>query len=67
MWEVNDTLALQFAKTFYKALLQDNLTVAEAFRQSREAVRQAAPYNSTWLAYSLYADPEARIQELASN
>ena len=22
-----------------------------------------APYNSTWLAYSLYADPEARIQQ----
>lgn len=63
MWEVNDTLALQFARTFYKALLQDNQTVAEAFRQSRETIRQIAPYNSTWLAYSLYADPEARIQE----
>ena len=63
MWEVNDTLALQFAKTFYKALLQDDQTIAEAFRQSREVIRQMAPYNSTWLAYSLYADPEARIQE----
>ena len=63
MWEVNDTLALQFARTFYKALLQDDQTIAEAFRQSREVIRQMAPYNSTWLAYSLYADPEARIQE----
>jgi CHAT domain len=63
MWEVNDVLALQFAKTFYKALLQDNRTIAEAFCESREVIRQMAPYNSTWLAYSLYADPEARIQE----
>ncbi len=59
----NDTLVLEFVKSFYKALLQDNLNIAEAFRQSREAIRQAAPYNPTWLAYSFYADPEARIQE----
>ncbi|PSB43225.1 hypothetical protein C7B80_24910 [Cyanosarcina cf. burmensis CCALA 770] len=63
MWEVNDELALQFAQTFYTALLQENLTIAQAFQKSREAIRKVAPYNSTWLAYSLYADPEARIKE----
>ncbi len=62
MWEVNDALALQFARRFYTALLQDNATIAEAFRLAREEIRQAAPYNSTWLAYVLYADPEARVQ-----
>ncbi len=63
MWEVNDELAFQFAETFYTGLLQDNLTVAEAFQKSRQVIRDAAPYNSTWLAYSLYANPEARIQD----
>ncbi len=63
MWEVNDELACQFAETFYTALLKDNLTVAQAFQKSRQAIREAAPHNSTWLAYSLYADPEARIKE----
>lgn len=63
MWEVNDTLALQFAQRFYKALLKDNKSIAQAFREAREEVRQAAPWNSTWLAYVLYADPEGRFGE----
>ena len=65
MWEVSDKLALQFAKTFYIALLQDNKTTAESFRQAREEIRQLAPYNSTWLAYTLYADPEGRVKNSA--
>jgi hypothetical protein len=56
MWEVTDRLSLQFAKTFYTALLKDEKTIAESFREAREAIRQIAPYNSTWLAYTLYAD-----------
>ncbi|NOZ28897.1 MAG: CHAT domain-containing protein [Chloroflexi bacterium] len=61
MWEVNDALALQFARRFYRELLQEERTIADAFRRAREEVRQAAPYNSTWLAYVLYADPEGRV------
>ncbi len=56
------SLALQFAKTFYTAFLRDNQSIAEAFRQAREDIRQAAPYNSTWLAYTLYADPEGKVK-----
>ena len=41
MWEVNDELAYQFAENFYTALLKDNLTVAEAFQKSRQAIRDA--------------------------
>jgi CHAT domain len=63
MWEVNDELALQFAETFYTALLKDNLTVAQSFQKSRQTICEIAPYNSTWLAYTLYADPEARINK----
>ncbi|MEL6496289.1 MAG: CHAT domain-containing protein, partial [Cyanobacteria bacterium J06623_7] len=62
MWEVNDELAYQFAETFYTFLLRDNLSIAESFQKSRQAIRKLAPYNSTWLAYSLYADPEAKIK-----
>ena len=62
MWEVSDRLSLQFTKTFYTALIQDNKTIADAFRQAREEIRREAPYNSTWLAYTLYADPEGRVK-----
>lgn len=61
MWEVSDELAFQFTKAFYQALLQDKKSIAQAFQHSREVIRQLAPDNSTWLAYTLYADPEARI------
>ncbi|HEY0602360.1 MAG TPA: CHAT domain-containing protein [Herpetosiphonaceae bacterium] len=59
-WEVNDQLALRFAEVFYTALLKDGKTIGESFRQARQTIRDAAPANSTWLAYVLYADPEAR-------
>ncbi|MEO0537696.1 MAG: CHAT domain-containing protein [Cyanobacteria bacterium P01_A01_bin.123] len=62
MWEVTDDLALQFAETFYTGLLKDKKTIAEAFRLAREKIRQRAPHNSTWLAYSLYAAPERRLR-----
>lgn len=61
MWEVNDQLALKFARRFYQALLVDRVEIAEAVRLAREAIREAEPYNSTWLAYVLYADPKVRI------
>lgn len=61
MWEVNDELALRFAQRFYTGLFKDNETIAEAFRHARDEIRQLAPYNSTWLAYSLYADPQGRV------
>jgi hypothetical protein len=62
MWEVNDALALEFARRFYIELLRERQTIAQAFRLAREAVRSAEPSNSTWLAYTLYADPEVRIK-----
>ncbi len=63
MWEVQDSLALKFAKSFYTSLLQEGKTIAQAFRIAREAVREADPSNSTWLAYVLYADPEAYMKK----
>ena len=63
MWEVQDALALKFTKSFYTSLLQEGKTIAQAFRIAREAVREADPSNSTWLAYVLYADPEAYMKK----
>ena len=59
-WEVTDKQALDFAATFYGQLLAGQ-TVAQAVRQARLAVRAAG--NPAWLAYSVYAHPNARLRE----
>jgi hypothetical protein len=64
-WEVSDTLALQFAQEFYTALLRDGKPIGESFQQARCKIRDAAPSNSTWLAYVLYADPAACVTTVA--
>ena len=59
-WEVNDRLGFRFAEAFYRGLLRDGNSIGESFRLARENIRDLDPANSTWLAYVLYADPEAR-------
>ncbi len=58
LWAVDDTSALAFAKAFYCNLLAGE-PVAEACRQARQAARCLG--DPTWLAYSLYAHPNARL------
>ena len=64
MWTVDDQLAQQFATVFYAALLTPDITFAQAVRAARQAVRIAAPNNPIWLAYSVYAQPNARAMPL---
>lgn len=63
LWSVNDALACEFARVFYDQLRTvAGCTIGRAVRQARRHVRDAAPHNSTWLAYSLYAHPNARVR-----
>jgi len=59
-WEINDRLASLFSRTFYDGL-RNGVTLGAAFHQARMAVRADSPANPTWLAYTLYGDPNARI------
>ncbi|MBM4430642.1 MAG: CHAT domain-containing protein [Chloroflexi bacterium] len=58
MWTVTDDRALAFAKMLYLKLLAGE-TVAEAVRQARLAAKSSG--DPTWLAYSVYAHPNARV------
>ena len=58
LWTVEGSLALRFAETFYGGVLEGQ-TVAAAALQARLAARQDG--DPTWLAYSVYAHPNARV------
>jgi hypothetical protein len=60
LWEVNDELAAEFSHRFYQALWQ-RATLGEAFFTARRHVRTLQPANSTWLAYTLYGDPNIPV------
>lgn len=57
LWEVTDEGAMRFAEAFYR-LLHGGATVGEAVCAARLRARQAG--DPTWLAYSVYAHPNAR-------
>lgn len=51
LWSVDDTLATQFADSFYKALVAD-LPLVDAVHAARKACQDQSDF--TWLAYSVY-------------
>lgn len=57
-WAIMDRTAFFFTKELYPRLLKGQ-NVAEAVRESRLAVRAAG--DSTWLAYTVFAHPLAKI------
>jgi nucleoside phosphorylase len=61
-WSVESKLARAFAERFYDALVDDGLTLGEAVREARVAVRDQAPGDPTWAAYTLYGHPNARVR-----
>ncbi len=61
LWEVNDVLAAEFAIKFYNELLTGQ-TLGDAFHAARTHIRTRDDANPTWLAYTLYADPNGRVK-----
>lgn len=61
LWEVHDALAVEFSRHFYDRLAAGD-TLGEAMRAARAHLRNLDPVNPTWLAYTLYGDPNAEIQ-----
>ena len=59
LWEVRNASAATYAKTFYAAALGGR-TLGEAAREARNAIRDVGG-DPTWLAYSFYGDPSARM------
>lgn len=60
LWSVRTRPARLFAETFYEALF-DGKTIASAAQQARCTVRDRYPNKTTWLAYTVYADPLAKV------
>lgn len=58
MWSVGDKPASAFVKTFYQELLRQQ-PVSAAASKARQQARQAG--DGTWLAYAVYAHPQARL------
>jgi CHAT domain-containing protein len=58
LWSVGDSSALTFATAFYQSLFSGQ-TVAIATQQARVAAQQVG--DPTYLAYSVYGHPNARV------
>ncbi len=63
LWTVTDESARRFAKHFYALLLEGD-TVAQALHGARATIRQSG--DPTWLAYSVYAHPNARLRVVSA-
>jgi len=59
MWAVGDKPARSFTETFYEELLKGK-NVSSASISARKMARQAG--DATWLAYTVYAHPYARLK-----
>jgi hypothetical protein len=58
-WKVSDDGAALFARTFYEEFLDGRKTVGAAVRAARAAIKK--PGDPTWLAYTAYAHPDAKV------
>ena len=59
-WAVGDDPAATFVEAFYRALAEDDATIADATRAARRAAREEADLSE--LAYAVYAHPRARMR-----
>ncbi len=59
-WAVDDALAAEFAGAFYDGI-DAGQTIGEAAWSARRHVHDLKPADPTWLAYSVYAHPNAQV------
>jgi len=59
LWSVPDRAAVDFVATLYEWLVKGD-SLAKAAAKARQAIRK--PGDATWLAYSIYGNPEARME-----
>jgi hypothetical protein len=59
LWAVPSGPAREFAESFYDACLGERLPLGAAVHAARTAIR--TPGDPTWLAYTVYGDPAARV------
>lgn len=60
LWSVDDVAAAEFSKAFYGALKAGE-TLAASAQKARAAIKASG--DQTWLAYTVYGEPTARIVE----
>lgn len=60
LWEVRDSSSEAFAVEFYTAVTEGK-TVGEAIAAARAKLRRSDPSDPTWLAYTLWGDPAAKV------
>jgi len=60
LWPVRSATARSFATSFYSAIVHQQLSLGEATLQARKSVSQDLE-DPTWLAYSVYGSPGARV------
>lgn len=58
MWSVTDAAAFVFTRELYQ-LLSKGITMDEAVRLAREAIKKEFPADPSWLAYTLYCTPNS--------
>lgn len=62
LWEVRDSSARMFSEAFYAELMQGE-TLGRAMQVARTKMRNANPGDPTPLAYTLYGNPLARLEQ----
>lgn len=60
LYAIDDQLAHLFSRTFYEAVRRGE-TVGRAALEARRIVQGKSPESSAWMAYSVYAHPNARV------
>jgi len=60
LWAVSDSAAFRFSLHLYSALDRGE-SLGRAAQEARRAVREAAVGDPSWLAYTVYGHPNARV------